>query len=719
MKITTLSKYFTRPQLNTSKDKLLESPEVTKIELTQQLDNHSQVSGRRKTNEAGKTGAGEENRNVERDALAGEKAVNASEGNSETKDGSERDDGEGNGNDVDDNIEEDEDDGDVLSFLDETEHDLDLQAYTIEFPNKDGSNSGCGLGCGQSLNRCDEETGLYVIPKLISEGMIRMITDGITQAEAEREVEGKGCHKDRVATEKDDEKNETGSDNPSGTIEEVGDTLRDTRPTSSSMSPSLRLLPSTLVQASLGRVSIGRFHPVPLSSCTSVGRDHDLVYQWNGASQGGSEEGPTTIEAGAAVNSFDLKRSLIAGHVEWVRVMNRVCRSRAVLVSGNWSDRVKLQSEIAKAECGPIYTCHSSRDITSDTHPSEANSTGKKDTLTSYIEDVGHQTKDDLVSIQVDLKDKQMLDKVTKVTGYARPCRYLGNHDSNGDVDYYTHPLVQRPNTAVLVCQKKAKGRDDTQADATPTVPTNEDGDGHDDADDIMGVVVYSPSHHTIDLLTVTATSYPSQSIVHSLLTGVRQLAGLAKGLPVSITADVYASDALITHKEYQHYMERSWVCLYTFTTTHTPTPSSAITPTESCSSCGLPAHTLYKLLSLSLPSLPLSSSPQAALSADSPSSSPSPMTLPDVSLFDLILSADTIYQSAYIPQLVQSILGLLKKDGIALVGAKRYYFGVGGSTRALMEEVDRQGGKSQVVKLINDGVSNVREVIMVTHKSQ
>lgn len=56
-----------------------------------------------------------------------------------------------------------------------------------------------------------------------------------------------------------------------------------------------------------------------------------------------------------------------------------------------------------------------------------------------------------------------------------------------------------------------------------------------------------------------------------------------------------------------------------------------------------------------------------------------------------------------------------LNDGGLALVASKRYYFGVGGGTEALKELVERDESLDfEVVRIIDDGKSNIREIIKV-----
>jgi len=90
---------------------------------------------------------------------------------------------------------------------------------------------------------------------------------------------------------------------------------------------------------------------------------------------------------------------------------------------------------------------------------------------------------------------------------------------------------------------------------------------------------------------------------------------------------------------------------------------------------------------------------------------------------FDLILTSDTIYNVDDAKKLAKVIYHCLKKNdnekAIALVAAKRYYFGVGGSTATFMQLCDEVSLSCDVVKEIMDGASNVREIIRVRIKNK
>jgi hypothetical protein len=86
-------------------------------------------------------------------------------------------------------------------------------------------------------------------------------------------------------------------------------------------------------------------------------------------------------------------------------------------------------------------------------------------------------------------------------------------------------------------------------------------------------------------------------------------------------------------------------------------------------------------------------------------------------SRYDLLLTSDTLYSVAYYPALWSLIQRLLSPKGRALVAAKRYYFGIGGSTRSfadLVAQTPGGGWTCTVVDTVEDGKSNIREILLV-----
>lgn len=92
---------------------------------------------------------------------------------------------------------------------------------------------------------------------------------------------------------------------------------------------------------------------------------------------------------------------------------------------------------------------------------------------------------------------------------------------------------------------------------------------------------------------------------------------------------------------------------------------------------------------------------------------------------FDLILTAETCYTEVSCQQVAQHLLDLLKADlhsSIGLVASKRFYFGTGGSASYfrqccvdLSEDSKNTHSLSvEVVQVIDDGKSNIREIMLV-----
>ncbi|CAN0209859.1 unnamed protein product [Ascophyllum nodosum] len=83
---------------------------------------------------------------------------------------------------------------------------------------------------------------------------------------------------------------------------------------------------------------------------------------------------------------------------------------------------------------------------------------------------------------------------------------------------------------------------------------------------------------------------------------------------------------------------------------------------------------------------------------------------------FDLILTAETLYTTAVADKIIEMILRHLGRDGHALVASKRFYFGTGGSTQYFREQATLDGRLACVdVSILNDGKSNIREVLRVS----
>ena len=85
---------------------------------------------------------------------------------------------------------------------------------------------------------------------------------------------------------------------------------------------------------------------------------------------------------------------------------------------------------------------------------------------------------------------------------------------------------------------------------------------------------------------------------------------------------------------------------------------------------------------------------------------------------FDLVLTSDTIYSPAATPALWSLIRAQLRPNGVALVAAKSYYFGVGGSTADFCALVAADARfVCEAIKVFEDGKSNRREVLEVRRR--
>jgi len=86
---------------------------------------------------------------------------------------------------------------------------------------------------------------------------------------------------------------------------------------------------------------------------------------------------------------------------------------------------------------------------------------------------------------------------------------------------------------------------------------------------------------------------------------------------------------------------------------------------------------------------------------------------------YDMILTAESVYEPTSSGELYECIVKSLKPGGVAYVAAKSYYFGVGGGAvafRRLVEEAHPVEMHVETTILIDDGVSNKREILRLTH---
>ena len=88
---------------------------------------------------------------------------------------------------------------------------------------------------------------------------------------------------------------------------------------------------------------------------------------------------------------------------------------------------------------------------------------------------------------------------------------------------------------------------------------------------------------------------------------------------------------------------------------------------------------------------------------------------------FNLILSSETIYNYQSSINLLQLIKYSINKDNpkaMALIAAKRYYFGLDGSVNTFLTLVQQDKTLiSQIVYTFDDGKSNIRDIIQITFK--
>ncbi|TMW67392.1 hypothetical protein Poli38472_011012 [Pythium oligandrum] len=84
---------------------------------------------------------------------------------------------------------------------------------------------------------------------------------------------------------------------------------------------------------------------------------------------------------------------------------------------------------------------------------------------------------------------------------------------------------------------------------------------------------------------------------------------------------------------------------------------------------------------------------------------------------FDLIITAETIYTEAVAVELYETIKRHLRRapGAVALVAAKKYYFGTGGSVQHFMDLVNKDSVfQAHVIWEENDGRSNMRSILQV-----
>lgn len=94
--------------------------------------------------------------------------------------------------------------------------------------------------------------------------------------------------------------------------------------------------------------------------------------------------------------------------------------------------------------------------------------------------------------------------------------------------------------------------------------------------------------------------------------------------------------------------------------------------------------------------------------------------SLPYPVTYDLILSAETLYNLSAVQKVYQFLLQHLSSDGIALIASKRYYFGVGGGVSDFLHLISQPTStlSASVVKVFDDARSNIREIVEVRRRT-
>lgn len=92
----------------------------------------------------------------------------------------------------------------------------------------------------------------------------------------------------------------------------------------------------------------------------------------------------------------------------------------------------------------------------------------------------------------------------------------------------------------------------------------------------------------------------------------------------------------------------------------------------------------------------------------------------PRVSQFDLIITAETVYNVAHFETLHSIFETYLAEQGMVIIAAKRFYFGVGGGSHAFKEFVQERGlFQVEEEEEIVDGCSNVRDILVLKKLSR
>ncbi len=82
----------------------------------------------------------------------------------------------------------------------------------------------------------------------------------------------------------------------------------------------------------------------------------------------------------------------------------------------------------------------------------------------------------------------------------------------------------------------------------------------------------------------------------------------------------------------------------------------------------------------------------------------------------DVVLSSECVYRSDLFESHAGVIARSLSPSGVAIIAAKRHYFGCGGGTIDFADFIDNSsfGLKSELVQVFENGMSNTREILEV-----
>jgi len=83
---------------------------------------------------------------------------------------------------------------------------------------------------------------------------------------------------------------------------------------------------------------------------------------------------------------------------------------------------------------------------------------------------------------------------------------------------------------------------------------------------------------------------------------------------------------------------------------------------------------------------------------------------------YEIVLASETIYRKEQIPEFVEAINYLLSNDGVAIIAAKRLYFGLSGSVFDLIDQI--KGQFTHELIPVNDPSSNVKRDIIVLKRA-